>query len=481
MKINFQQVKHLIPLALMTISGSAWTEKAVIPSFAEEQQIKTPFQYGAPGDRQSKLPVVSDDGRYIAFESTAFNLVPNDTNTITDVFVHDAKTAETHIVSVSSEGEIGNDYSGTPSMSADGRYIAFQSIASNLVKDDVPGSWDVFVHDMKTRKTERISVAMDGSPANRRAQKAQISADGNFVVFESNSTNLTEVAPKDGTWQIYIRDRKAGKTELVSVTTEGLIGDYNSELPTVSGDGRFVVFNSPARFADNLKHVEGVEHWDYFDVFIRDRKNKTTNLVSVIPDTPHNTLVPHHKARSRGGVISRDGRHVAFESIYTDFDSNTYKFLNTRRGKTWRIYVRDLEAKEAKLLSQSPTGELANYFARNPSLSADGRYVAFESAATNLVENDLNDNWDVFIWDRMTDKLSLASLFGDKNQQRPHASADGELSADGSFLVFGSNSDVRAPNTQRNREDIYLRDMKTGKSRIVSLATRDDSVANVGQ
>jgi len=260
----------------------------------------------------------------------------------------------------------------------------------------------------------------------------------------------------------------------MSISTSGELGNHNSQNASVSGDGRYVAFNSVARnFEENPSRLE----WDYLDIFLHDRKEGTTVSVSKIPEAD----APYFNSRNVNPVISRDGRYIAFQLVASDPEQNTFKYRNTGRGTKWQIYLRDMQAKEARMISVSPEGEKGDFFSRNPVISGDGRYVAFESAARNLVEGDLNDNWDVFVLDRETGKLSLALLFGEKKLQRPQASTDPGISGDGRYLVFASNFDVRAPNTQRNREDIYLRDMKTGKSRIVSLATRDDSVANAGQ
>jgi len=177
----------LIAALSLSSVGALAADQAVIPNFAEEDKVPEPFQHGVPSRFQSMLPSVSDDGRCIAFQSISNNLVPNDTNTITDIFVHDAVTGETRMVSVSSSGEIGNDYSTNPSLSADGRYVAFESLASNFFEGDEPNTLDIFVHDFKSGKTELITRALDGNRQDRRAIKPRISADGNVVVFESNS------------------------------------------------------------------------------------------------------------------------------------------------------------------------------------------------------------------------------------------------------------------------------------------------------
>src|SRR5690606_11863360 len=140
---------------------------------------------GTQADRNSLVPSISADGRFVAFQSVATNLVPGDTNGNNDVFVHDRQTGVTQRVSVASDGAQGNGISTTASISADGRFVAFQSAASNLVPGDTNGATDVFVHDRQTGVTERVSVASDGAQGNANTSEASLSADGRYVAFQS--------------------------------------------------------------------------------------------------------------------------------------------------------------------------------------------------------------------------------------------------------------------------------------------------------
>ncbi|MGH2537890.1 MAG: TolB family protein, partial [Candidatus Promineifilaceae bacterium] len=138
---------------------------------------------GTQGNYDSGLSSVSADGRYVAFTSGASNLVAGDTNGLFDVFVHDRDSGQTSRVSVASDGAEGNGVSDWPSISADGRYVAFQSLASNLVGDDTNGYLDVFIHDRDSGQTSRVSVAWDGDEGNGDSWEPSISADGRYVAF----------------------------------------------------------------------------------------------------------------------------------------------------------------------------------------------------------------------------------------------------------------------------------------------------------
>ena len=166
---------------------------------------------GAEGNAASQWPALSADGRYVTFSSSAANLVVGDTNAKADVFVHDRATGTTSRVSVASDGSEGNGSSQAPAISADGRYVAFQSLATNLIAGDTTGTWDVFVHDRTTGTTSRISAASDGTEANNHATLPSISADGQHVAFESSASNLV-AGDSNGAWDVFVHDRITGTT-----------------------------------------------------------------------------------------------------------------------------------------------------------------------------------------------------------------------------------------------------------------------------
>lgn len=191
---------------------------------------------------------VSGDGRFVAFESSADNLIGGDTNQAGDVFVHDRKPGKTKRVSVASDGTQGNDLSGSASISGDGRFVAFVSAASNLVPGDTNGVFDVFVHDRKTGITTRVSVASDGTQGNADSAfvgAPQLSSGGRFVAFESFASNLVP-GDTNGTLDIFVHDRQTGTTTRASVASDGVEGNDQSLSPSISGDGRFVSFDSVA-------------------------------------------------------------------------------------------------------------------------------------------------------------------------------------------------------------------------------------------
>ena len=218
---------------------------------------------GTQGNSASDKPSISSDGRYVAFKSTATNLVSGDTNGFIDVFVHDRQTGQTTRVSLASDSTQGNGDSYSPSISADGRYVAFRSSASNLVSGDTNGTSDIFVHDRQGGGTTRVSVASDGTQGNGDSYSPSISADGRYVAFMSAASNL--VSGDTCCSDIFVHDRQSGQTTRVSVASDGAQGNNHSWYPSISADGRYVAFHS---YASNL--VSGDTN-SAPDVFVHDR------------------------------------------------------------------------------------------------------------------------------------------------------------------------------------------------------------------
>lgn len=218
---------------------------------------------------------LSADGRFVAFTSYASNLVPGDSNGETDVFVRDRTLGTTERVSVADDGSEGNVAAFQESMSADGRYVAFWSSSSNLVPGDTNGLSDIFVRDRLAGTTERVSVASSGAQGNGACGYFNaISADGRYVSFESLSTNLVR-GDTNGVSDIFVRDRQQGTTERVSVGSLGEQANGDSTWPSISADGRCVLFESEAT---NL--VPGDTN-GFSDVFLRDRLTGHTERSNV--------------------------------------------------------------------------------------------------------------------------------------------------------------------------------------------------------
>ncbi len=343
-------------------------------------KISTAFD-GGLADGGSYFPAISEDGRYIAFESRATNLVSGDTNNSSDVFVYDRTTGQVTRVSVASDGSQANGDSYLPAISSIGRYVAFESNATNLVAGDTNNYPDVFVHDRVTGQTTRVSVASDGSQADGPGYSPSISADGRYVAFESDAPNLVPDDMNDE-WDVFVRDLVAGQTFRVSVASDGSEADGGSYAPSISGDACFVAFESDAA---NL--VAGDTNM-ITDVFVRDWCTSQTFLVSVGGNgTPAD-------GGSYSPSISSDSRYVAFWSFASNLvagDTNGY----------FDIFMRDRHTGRLARVSLAPAGIQADNHSRYPNVSSAGRYIAFESDASNLVPEDANGVTDIFVYDRL--------------------------------------------------------------------------------
>jgi len=270
----------------------------------------------ANGNCGSGGNAITPDGRFVAFTGLATNLVAGDTNAISDLFVRDRSTGTTERVSVSSGGAQANGLSTVPSFSADGRYVAFGSVATNLVVGDTNGSYDQFVRDRVTGATERVSLADDDSQGNGASTECSISADGRYVVFTSAATNLVP-GDSNGVMDVFVRDRVAGTTERVSVSSSEAQSNDESRTATFSADGRFVTFSSRA---SNL--VAGDTNGAY-DVFVRDLTAGTTELVSLTSlDEPSDDNALSADSQN----ISADGRYVAFSAYASNLDEDDFNF-----------------------------------------------------------------------------------------------------------------------------------------------------------
>ena len=399
-------------------------------------------QQGNDHSNFQKIPAISADGRYVAFESDANNLVDDDTNGYSDIFVHDRLTGQTTRVSVSSASQQGNGNSSgkadePSSISADGRYVAFTSNASNLVEVDTNGKCDVFVRDRQKGETTRVSVSSTGQQGDGDSRRPAISADGRYVAFVSTAGNFGWWDPQY--WDVFVHDRQTGETELVSVNTFGYPGNYPSESHPlgISADGRYVAF---ASWASDL--VEGDTN-DKYDVFVRDRQMDETIRVSVSSAGQQGN---DHAGPGLWGEssISSDGRYVAFVSNASNLvedDTNGYP----------DIFVHDCQTHQTTRVSVSSAGEQANRKSEYPSISADGRYVAFKSIADNLVE--ANTNGGVFVHDRQTGQTGIVSSVGLKG-----VGGYPRISANGRYVVFVTTSDKLVEDDTNGYQDVFVHD-----------------------
>lgn len=419
------------------------------------------------GNLASANASTSANGRFIAFHSAANNLIPGDTNNTQDIFVFDRDTKNMQRVSVSSDGEQANDYSLRPSISGDGRYVAFMSYAKNLVDNDDNHQLDIYVHDRQEKTTNLVSVSTAGNAGNTKSLNPVISSDGRFVAFESFSNNLIE-EDLNGNPDIFVRDLTEGKTEVISLSSRGQQANHGSSNPTISADGRYVLFQSPARNLVPIDNKRSDENeWNFSDVFLRDRELEKTELISVnLKGKPGN-----HPSGSPS--VSQDGRHIAFTSMATDLVENypAGPLELSGKGFTARridIYTRDRETNITKLVSAALNGEPGNHQSQAPKISANGQFIIFQSAASNLTKNRMpGTTINIYQRDIAKDETTLVTQFQGP-QETNVMSAHSAVTQDGNFVVFDTNYGHQGAELATN-SDVYIWNSTTGEIELISF------------
>lgn len=456
------------PTVTSTITTEPPTPSAVPIATAEPTRSAEESLQGndSSGDPTGLPPGISADGRRVVFASYASNLVPGDTNTCQsqwayqpsegnclDIFAHDRETGTTRRVSIASDGAQSDGESFAPVISADGRWVAFRSRASNLTPDfaeactrrDYPDNCSgIYVHDLETGQTELLVVMSDngGIGAN---YYLSISADGRFVAFWSYESSLVESISKSG-GNLFVYDRQTQEIKAVMEGTEGPSGSAPCQPPGISATTPWMAFSCP-RGGIFVIHPQ-------------------TNIVEIV-------------SRS-DGTLSADGRYVAFASEAGDLvpdDTNECANPQFGRHNCSDIFVYDAQTGQVERVSVASNGTQSNGESYTPSISADGRFVVFASDATNLVPNDTNacrpnpytaTCFDIFIYDRETRAIERVSITSD-GVQANNDSRWPRISADGRWVVFISRATNLVAGDTNEAMDVFVHDRETGRTERVSV------------
>ncbi len=320
---------------------------------------------GGPAEGAAVTGGISADGRFVAFEGAGTGL-PGSNPNAAEVWVRDRRKGETRLVSKTNDGKPARgDDSVEPTLSADGRYVVFSSLATNLPG----GPGGVFVRDLERGHTVRASRTSSGDSAYGFLCGQSISSDGSWVVFRSDDPGLPGA---NGDNHIYLRDLDRGRTTLVDRTTDGQVGKGgDADCPSISGNGRFVAFKS---YATNLPGVTAPDSQQ----FLRDTKRGRLILVS------RNNPGDPQDGSALYGQPSGDGRYVTFQARATNLPGSDPSFD--------QAYVRDLKRGRTRLLSRAANGDPGDARSDTISISRNGHWAAFESAATNLGGDAGHDN-----------------------------------------------------------------------------------------
>ncbi|MEU4689964.1 hypothetical protein [Actinoplanes sp. NPDC023714] len=388
--------------------------------------------HGQQAAGRSFMFALSGNGRYVAFDSSAANLVRGDTNGADDVFLRDRWAQTTRRVSVASSGTQGDLNSSGPSISSDGRWITFVSDATNLVPGDTNESSDLFLHDVLTGTTRRIAYIEPFGDRDRPLWNGAISADGRSVVLSAADPLL----PQDTNEQedIYVIDLPDGKISMITPPE----ANGSSYWQDVSATGRYIAF---ASWAGNL--VPGDTN-DTLDIFRYDRATGVTVRVSL---TAEGRQIA---GRSDGPSITADGRYVAFTSEDPDIVPG-----DTHPGAD--VFLRDLRRGTTTMVSVTPAGTPGNDTSSSADISPDGRQLVFGSGATDLVAGDTNSWYDVFVRDLRTGRTSLVSV-STTGTQGDFGGENGAISTDGRHVAFTSGSSDLVPGDTNDNLDVFVRD-----------------------
>ncbi|MDQ3915523.1 MAG: hypothetical protein M3323_09395, partial [Actinomycetota bacterium] len=427
----------------MLLAGEDEREPAPPPETPGDLIRVSVRRSGGETGGESFTPAISGDRTAVVFASNSKKLLPTDENgKTTDVFhvkVDPFTPRSLQIVS-RRRGSQGNAVSTQPSVSEDGNVVGFLSKATNLaVKPDRNGEQDVFIHDLRTGLTTRASIGNRAQAANGESTEVDVSADGKFVAFTSAADNLSLRPDTKGKDDIFVHDVVEGLTNRVNIRSGNRReANGNSSNPTLSSDGRYVAFASVATVLTprDTNNASDVFRFDRDpDEFKTVRASVTSEGQLTDGDSTHPS-------------ISDDGTRVTFVSkafnLIEDDDEGA------------DVFVHDFASGETILVSRATKGDVAGAGgSANPAISGDGRFVVFDSEASDLVDGDENGVRDVFVYEIDSGELMRISLDED-DDEAPLDSFDPSISYDGSYVVFTSEAALVDEDHNR-RSDVYLR------------------------
>ena len=423
-----------VALTAVLMSGCAWVGRVGVTSAGVQ-----------PGAGTTVGTDVSRDGRYVMFTSDATNLVAGDTNNARDVFWHDNQTGATERVSVTNSGAQANIGGYDGKVSADGRYVAFSSDATNLVGSDTNGVTDVFVRDRVTATTKRVSVRASGLEGDDASRLDGMSPDGNLIVFSSDATNLIGLDENFAT-DVFIRDRGASITTRVSVASDGSEGDAESYGGSISDDGRYVAFIS------NAWNFDVNDSGTYADVFVRDQTGSTTTRVTGLAGGDETD------DESYDAQISGNGGIIAFSTDATNLIDPADDNIATD------VYATVRGSGTFERISVAADGGDPDLYSFLSGISDDGRFVLFQSGAHNLVTKPLTAVSNSFVRDRSS--ATTAFVGTTQKMEEPKGatiaasgSSPNAMSGDGRYVLFSTAAtDVLVTGDANGGAlDVYLR------------------------
>jgi len=395
---------------------------------------------GTSGDGDSLPSAISTNGQFVLFESAADNLVAGDTNGTTDVFVRDLLAATTTLVSVSTNGTVGNGASRNAVMTPDGRYVAFTSSSSNLVANDQNAIPDVFIHDLQSQTTTLVSVGAQPATYASYSESPEISADGRYVAFFSTATNLTVNVATAG--DIYVRDVTGGSTAWASTNARVAFGQSNIVCCNfrLSADGQTIAFEACTNGMSNPRAV--VLRYNQLSG-ITDIIHTNASFPSLLPEDIHNL------------DMTPDGRFVTYVA-----NTNTCVFQ-------WDAVTTSNNLVNQTLTGGIPLGNISQSVCNWARIDASGRYVAFHCSGTNLVTNTLATPDNYYVRDLQNGTTTLMNADTNGLSTPVNIYAPPAVSAQNSLVAFAAPDGSLVPNDRNHADDVFVRDL-AGPAELVS-------------
>ncbi len=416
----------LTPLALATLV--AFGAQA-----AETKWVSTTAT-GASLDKAAYEPSLSGQGDLVAFKSTTKS-ISSLANGYAQIYLKNVATGAVRLLTTGTDGKAGSAHSAHPRLSRDGKWLVFSSNANNLVSDAISGKGDIYLVEIASGKISLVSGGLGGAAPQGFSSVPEISADGRYIAFTSSAANLAQ--GDSNNWvDVFVYDRVLGTTQLISKTTAGANG--SSPMVSISGSGRFVAY---ATFASNLVSGDGNSS---LDIHVHDRELGSTERVSV------DSLGALGNSHSAQPSISDDGRFIAFASLATNLDLDT-----ADDNGVMDVYLHDRKYGTTRRISVNSAGVGSNGMSSQPVISANGRFTAFLSNATNLDGNS-SGKMQMFVYDRITGETKAVSL----NTQLQQANADLDQAIaharNGELFAFATMANNLNGNDTNGLADVYL-------------------------
>ncbi len=438
----------------LAVSALAASPALAAPSTGTTETVPT-SPGGAASNGLTWSPSITPDGRYVTFESLANNLTTTpDTGSHWDIFVRDTKTGVIKKVSTGLRGAEANGDSNFADISADGRYVVFASTATNLVAGDDPDTiaYEIFVKDLKTDKITRLISRNRGASDTGSDTAPSVSADGSQIAFASDHSDLVP-GDTNGVYDVFVWNRSTGKITRISVSSAGAEGSHPSD-PAYgrSYQPQISADGTSVVFlsgADNL--VKGDTN-NIDDIFLHTLKDHRTTRVSVGPNGQQTTDAnPFGDASASNPSISTDGRWIAYDGFALK------GLVKQDTGVTDQVYVYDRQTGTTRLVARTLDGGVSEASNTHAQISPDGRFVAFQSDSNQLVKGDTGDFADVFVRDLRSTRTAKVSVgLNGEEANGPSGASGTALAPGGRVVVFDSQADNLVAGPANPSEDLYL-------------------------